>query len=53
MKVGDRVTVFPYIGDKDKAPARGTVIYINRAHRFYTVRLDAGYCQCFAKGTSE
>lgn len=53
MNVGDRVLVIPYNGDKERKIHRGTVIYINKAHHYYTVRLDAGYCQSFKTGTNE
>lgn len=53
MKVGDRVAVIPYTGEKERKLTRGTVIYINKAHHYYTVRLDIGYCQSFAAGTNE
>lgn len=53
MKVGDRVVVIPYIGEKYRKLTRGTVIYINKEHHYYTVRLDDGYCQSFKTGTNE
>lgn len=52
MNIGDRIAVTPYIGEKDNIQ-HGTVVYINKTHNYYTVRLDAGYCQSFKEGTSE
>ena len=53
MTVGDRVWVTVENGEAPRPPQPGTVIYINEAHRYYTVQLDAGYRQCFAAGTTQ
>ncbi len=53
MKIGDRILVTADNGERKGPPQPGTVVYINREHRYYTVLLDAGYRQSFKEGTTE
>lgn len=54
LKVGDRVSVIPYIGiDCQHQPKPGTVVYIHPKLRYYTVLLDEGYRQSFQWGWGE
>lgn len=48
-RVGDRLMKKPHFGiDSVPAPIPCTVIYVNKAHGFYTVLFDVGYRQSFA-----
>lgn len=51
MKLGDAVTVFPYMGINNGQAMTGTVVYINPAHHYYTVQFPLGWRQSFKEGT--
>ena len=50
-QVGDRLIKKPYFGiDNLTDPIHCTVVYVNKAHGFYTVQFDAGYRQSYKFG---
>lgn len=47
-KIGDRLYHKPFFGIDNLAhPLPCTVVYVNEAHSFYTVRFEAGYRQSY------
>ena len=50
-QVGDRLIKKPHFGiDNLTAPIPCTVVYVNKAHGFYTVLFDSGYRQSYKFG---
>ena len=50
-KIGERLMRKPELGyDNIPDPIPCTVVYVNKAHVFYTVQFDAGYRQSYKLG---
>lgn len=54
VNVGDKVCMKVEFGDirslngvDISIPQNGIVIYVNRKHRYYTVRFNNGLCECY------
>lgn len=52
--VGQAVQAHPFFGI-DNVPGKlpAVVVYVNKAHHYFTVRFASGYCEAFRIGAKE